>query len=72
MDIRQIIQPIADQVNQLGVPEVVTHWGHPFFMSIVILAMGSFAAGSLAGRPALPMMLKSKPKTVPIIVKLRP
>ncbi|AFY69981.1 hypothetical protein Pse7367_1695 [Thalassoporum mexicanum PCC 7367] len=43
MDIRQIIQPIADQVNQLGTPEVVNHWGHPFFMSIVILAMGSFA-----------------------------
>jgi hypothetical protein len=41
MDIKQIIQPIVEPLNQLGIPEVVVHWGHPFFMSIVILAMGS-------------------------------
>ncbi len=39
----QYIAPIADQFNRLGIPEPIVHWGHPFFMSIVILAMGSYA-----------------------------
>ena len=38
------LQPIADQFKSLNVPAPVTHWGHPFFMAIVILAMGSFVA----------------------------
>ncbi|PZU94050.1 MAG: DUF4079 domain-containing protein [Pseudanabaena sp.] len=38
------LQPIADQFKALSVPEPITHWGHPFFMAIVILAMGSFVA----------------------------
>jgi hypothetical protein len=38
------LQPIADQFSSLNVPEPVTHWGHPFFMGIVIVAMGSFVA----------------------------
>ncbi len=38
------LEPIANQLNQLGIPEPIQHWGHPFFMSIVIFAMGSAVA----------------------------
>ncbi len=38
------LQPIADQFKSFNIPAPVTHWGHPFFMAIVILAMGSFVA----------------------------
>lgn len=41
--LRAYIKPIADQFSQLGIPEPIVHWGHPFFMAIVILAMGSYA-----------------------------
>jgi len=41
--IAQYISPIADQFTNLGIPEPIVHWGHPFFMSIVIVAMGSYA-----------------------------
>jgi hypothetical protein len=37
------VRPIADQFTQLGVPAPIVHWGHPFFMAIVIFAMGSYA-----------------------------
>ncbi|MBD2188301.1 DUF4079 domain-containing protein [Pseudanabaena mucicola] len=40
----ETLQPIAEQFKALSVPEPVTHWGHPFFMAIVIFAMGSFVA----------------------------
>lgn len=40
--IREILQPIADVFSGFNTPEVIVHWGHPFFMSIVIFAMGSF------------------------------
>ncbi len=43
----QILEPIAQVFKNLGVPEPVVHWGHPFFMAIVIVAMGSFVG--LAG-----------------------
>jgi len=38
------LQPIADQFEALNIPEPITNWGHPFFMAIVIFAMGSFVA----------------------------
>jgi len=38
------LQPISAQFKSLNIPEPVTHWGHPFFMAIVIFAMGSFVA----------------------------
>ena len=38
------LQPISEQFKSLNIPEPVTHWGHPFFMAIVIFAMGSFVA----------------------------
>ncbi len=40
----ETLQPIANQFESLNVPEPITHWGHPFFMGIVIFAMGSFVA----------------------------
>ncbi len=41
-DLKEVLQPIADWVNGFGTPDIVNHWGHPFFMSIVIFAMGTF------------------------------
>ena len=40
----QLLTPIADQFKGLGIPEVITHWGHPVMMGTVIFAMGSFVA----------------------------
>ncbi|AFY72357.1 hypothetical protein Syn7502_00189 [Synechococcus sp. PCC 7502] len=47
MNLTEILEPIAQVFKNLGVPEPVVHWGHPFFMSIVIFMMGSFVG--LAG-----------------------
>ena len=38
------LKPLADQFSKLGIPEPVTHWGHPFFMGIVIVFMGRYVA----------------------------
>lgn len=43
----EFLEPIAAQFSSLGIPEPITHWGHPFFMATVIFAMGSVAG--LAG-----------------------
>jgi F0F1-type ATP synthase membrane subunit c/vacuolar-type H+-ATPase subunit K len=40
----QLLEPIASQFRSLNLPEVLTHWGHPFFMSIVMFAMGGYGA----------------------------
>ncbi|NEQ55547.1 MAG: DUF4079 domain-containing protein [Leptolyngbya sp. SIO3F4] len=42
--LRAYLEPIANWFGQFGVPEPITHWGHPVMMSIVIFAMGSTAA----------------------------
>jgi fucose 4-O-acetylase-like acetyltransferase len=42
--IREILQPVADIFSGFNTPELITHWGHPFFMGIVIFGMGSFVA----------------------------
>jgi hypothetical protein len=47
MNLTEILDPIAQVFKNLGVPQPVVHWGHPFFMAIVILIMGSFVG--LAG-----------------------
>jgi Protein of unknown function (DUF4079) len=41
------LEPIAAQFRALLLPEVVTRWGHPLMMGIVVFVMGSFVA--LAG-----------------------
>ncbi len=38
------LEPIAQTFRGMNIPEVVTHWGHPFFMGIVVVMMGSFVA----------------------------
>jgi hypothetical protein len=42
--IRHYLEPIAAWFSSLPIPDVVTHWGHPLMMSIVVLALGSTAA----------------------------
>ena len=37
------LQPIADMFSSFNTPEIVVHWGHPFFMGIVIFFMGTYA-----------------------------
>jgi len=56
--LRNLLQPIADWFSQLGIPEPITHWGHPLMMAIVIFVMGSFVAyagwqGRLATDPEI-------------------
>ena len=43
-NLRGLIEPIASWFNQLGVPEPITHWGHPLMMGIVVFVMGTFVA----------------------------
>lgn len=38
----QLLEPIAAWFRGLGIPEPITHWGHPVMMGIVVLVMGSY------------------------------
>jgi F0F1-type ATP synthase membrane subunit c/vacuolar-type H+-ATPase subunit K len=40
----QSLEPIASLFRDLNLPAVITHWGHPFFMSIVMFGMGGYGA----------------------------
>lgn len=42
--LRAYLEPIASWFAQFGLPEPITHWGHPAMMGIVIFAMGTSAA----------------------------
>ena len=42
--LRAYLEPIANWFAQFGLPESITHWGHPAMMGIVVFAMGSSAA----------------------------
>jgi hypothetical protein len=46
-NLAQLLEPIASQFRTLNLPEPLTHWGHPFFMSIVMFVMGGY--GMYAG-----------------------
>ncbi|MBW4696122.1 MAG: DUF4079 domain-containing protein [Lyngbya sp. HA4199-MV5] len=39
-----LLEPIAAWFLNLGIPEPITHWGHPAMMGIVIFVMGSYVA----------------------------
>ena len=39
-----LLEPLASQFRALNLPTLVTQWGHPFFMSIVMFAMGGYGA----------------------------
>ena len=43
-NLAQLLEPIASQFRALNLPEPLTHWGHPFFMSIVMFGMGGYGA----------------------------
>jgi Protein of unknown function (DUF4079) len=38
----QALEPLASIFRDLNLPEPITHWGHPFFMSIVMFGMGGY------------------------------
>ncbi|MEG4959200.1 MULTISPECIES: DUF4079 domain-containing protein [unclassified Microcoleus] len=42
VNLSELLEPIASQFRSLGIPESITHWGHPVMMGIVVVAMGSF------------------------------
>jgi hypothetical protein len=44
MNLKEILQPAADQFSQLNLPEPVVHWGHPLMMGIVVSFMGGYGA----------------------------
>jgi hypothetical protein len=46
MDLTQILEPIASQFRNLGIPEPIVHWGHPLMMGIVVFVMGSYVGWS--------------------------
>jgi hypothetical protein len=46
MNISEALEPIAAWFSSLGIPEPVTHWGHPVMMGIVIFVVGSFVGVS--------------------------
>ncbi len=43
-NLTQLLEPLASQFRALNLPAALTHWGHPFFMSIVMFAMGGYGA----------------------------
>ena len=42
VNLSELLEPIAAQFRNLGIPEPITHWGHPVMMGIVVFVMGSF------------------------------
>jgi hypothetical protein len=42
--IAQALEPLAEIFRNLNLPQPVTQWGHPFFMSIVMFMMGGYGA----------------------------
>jgi fucose 4-O-acetylase-like acetyltransferase len=47
LDVKALLEPIADWFRNFGMPEPIVHWGHPLMMAIVVFVMGSFVG--LAG-----------------------
>jgi hypothetical protein len=41
-NLARLLEPIASQFRALNLPELLTHWGHPFFMGIVMFVMGGY------------------------------
>ncbi|CBN59262.1 MULTISPECIES: DUF4079 domain-containing protein [Kamptonema] len=46
VNLSELLEPIASQFRSLGIPEPVTHWGHPLMMGIVVFVMGSYVGFS--------------------------
>lgn len=43
-NLSELLEPIAAWFRSLGIPEPITHWGHPAMMGIVVFVMGSYVA----------------------------
>lgn len=41
-NLNELLEPIANQLEQLGIPEPIVHWGHPAMMAVLVFVMGSF------------------------------
>jgi len=58
-----IVDPIADYFASLGIPEPITHWGHPLMMGIVVFVLGTFVAvAGWRGRSATDEEVKTQNK----------
>ena len=44
MNVAEMLEPIAASFRNMGIPEPITHWGHPAMMGIVVFVMGSYTA----------------------------
>jgi hypothetical protein len=42
VNLSELLEPINSQFRSLGIPEPITHWGHPVMMGILVVATGSF------------------------------
>jgi hypothetical protein len=42
MSLAELLEPIANVFRGLGIPEPITHWGHPVMMGTVIFMMGTY------------------------------
>eukprot|EP00271_Cylindrocystis_brebissonii_P014729 TRINITY_DN36207_c0_g1_i1.p1 TRINITY_DN36207_c0_g1~~TRINITY_DN36207_c0_g1_i1.p1 ORF type:complete len:236 (+),score=32.11 TRINITY_DN36207_c0_g1_i1:103-810(+) len=40
--LRELLEPLAEEVNLLNLPDWLVHWGHPGNMAVVLLAMGGY------------------------------
>jgi len=71
VNLSELLEPIASQFRSLGIPEPITHWGHPVMMGIVVVAMGSFVGytgwqGRLAADKDVALKSRSdRPKLAP-------
>jgi hypothetical protein len=63
MNVREMLEPIAAFFRDLGIPEPITHWGHPAMMGIVVFVMGSYTAyAGWQGRTATDLETGAKNK----------
>lgn len=63
MNIAEMLEPIAASFRSMGIPEPITHWGHPAMMGIVVFVMGSYTAyAGWKGRSATDAEVAAKSK----------
>lgn len=64
MTVRDWLEPLAAWFRGLGIPEPITHWGHPAMMGIVVFVMGTYTAyAGWKGRTATDAEVANENKT---------
>ncbi|NET32362.1 MAG: DUF4079 domain-containing protein [Cyanothece sp. SIO1E1] len=59
--LQELLEPIAEQVRSLGLPQPIIHWGHPLMMGIVVVVMGTFVGiAGWRGRTAIDAEVSTK------------